>query len=119
MTGVQTCALPIYWTYERVLEIFPRLAERRHHGGGQHGRHAAGERPSTRRRRARGLKLAVLRHPMPYGDLVRQRVQRLATLRDLDEAEQARMRDEATGLVQASVVGIYRYWYRRGRAEHG
>jgi branched-chain amino acid transport system ATP-binding protein len=23
------------WTYERVLETFPRLAERRHHGGGQ------------------------------------------------------------------------------------
>jgi len=38
---------------------------------------------------------------------------------DLDPSEQARMRDEATQLVQASVVGIYRYWYRRGRAAAG
>jgi predicted GTPase len=37
--------------------------------------------------KTRGLNVAVLRHPMPYGNLVRQRVQRLATLRDLDEAE--------------------------------
>jgi len=34
----------------------------------------------------RGLRVAVLRHPMPYGDLARQRVQRFATRRDLDEA---------------------------------
>ncbi|MBE9558311.1 MAG: GTPase [Proteobacteria bacterium] len=36
--------------------------------------------------RERGLKAAILRHPMPYGDLERQRVQRFARLEDLDEA---------------------------------
>jgi predicted GTPase len=38
------------------------------------------------RLRQRGLRVAVLRHPMPYGDLARQRVQRFATLADLDAA---------------------------------
>jgi predicted GTPase len=37
--------------------------------------------------RARGHRVAVLRHPMPYGDLERQRVQRFATRRDLDAAQ--------------------------------
>jgi predicted GTPase len=37
--------------------------------------------------RARGLTAAVLRHPMPYGDLERQRVQRLASLEELDAAD--------------------------------
>jgi predicted GTPase len=37
---------------------------------------------SARLRRA-GRKVAVLRHPMPYGDLFRQRVQRFATVKDL------------------------------------
>lgn len=32
---------------------------------------------------ARGLRVVVVRHPMPYGDLVAQRVQRFATLDDL------------------------------------
>jgi len=31
-----------------------------------------------------GLRPAIIRHPMPYGDLVRQKVQRFATLEDLD-----------------------------------
>ena len=35
---------------------------------------------------ARGLRTGVLRHPMPYGDLARQAVQRFATLADLDQA---------------------------------
>lgn len=34
-----------------------------------------------------GLRVAVVRHPMPYGDLVAQRVQRLATREDLEAAE--------------------------------
>ncbi|MGC2415488.1 MAG: cyclic 2,3-diphosphoglycerate synthase [Stellaceae bacterium] len=38
------------------------------------------------RLRDRGLRVAVLRHPMPYGDLVRERVQRFAALADLDAA---------------------------------
>ena len=33
---------------------------------------------------ARGLTPVVIRHPMPYGDLVAQRVERFATLEDLD-----------------------------------
>jgi predicted GTPase len=37
-----------------------------------------------RRLRAHGRRVAVLRHPMPYGDLERQRVQRFATRADLD-----------------------------------
>jgi predicted GTPase len=32
-----------------------------------------------------GKKVVVIRHPMPYGDLVAQRVQRFATLEDLDK----------------------------------
>lgn len=35
------------------------------------------------RLRAAGLRVAVLRHPMPYGDLARQAVQRFASLDDL------------------------------------
>jgi predicted GTPase len=33
---------------------------------------------------AQGLKVSVVRHPMPYGDLVAQRVQRFETYADLD-----------------------------------
>jgi predicted GTPase len=40
----------------------------------------------SRRLRDKGLRVAVLRHPMPYGDLVAQRVQRFATAADLDAA---------------------------------
>ena len=40
----------------------------------------------SRRLRDRGRKVAVLRHPMPYGDLLRERVQRFASLADLDAA---------------------------------
>ncbi len=38
------------------------------------------------RLRDRGRKVAVLRHPMPYGDLLRERVRRFASLADLDAA---------------------------------
>jgi predicted GTPase len=34
---------------------------------------------------AKGLKVVAVRHPMPYGDLVAQRVQRFATLEDLEK----------------------------------
>ncbi len=37
--------------------------------------------------KSRGIKVAVLRHPMPYGDLSKQGVQRLETMGDLDRAE--------------------------------
>ncbi len=33
-----------------------------------------------------GLKVVAVRHPMPYGDLLAERVQRFATLEDLDRA---------------------------------
>jgi predicted GTPase len=38
------------------------------------------------RLRSRGLRVAVLRHPMPYSDLERQRAQRFEKLEDLDRA---------------------------------
>ncbi|MGD8897201.1 MAG: cyclic 2,3-diphosphoglycerate synthase [Acidobacteriota bacterium] len=34
--------------------------------------------------RAKGRRAVAIRHPMPYGDLVKQRVQRFASLEDLD-----------------------------------
>lgn len=37
--------------------------------------------------RIAGYRVAVIRHPMPYGDLARQAVQRFASLSDLDQAE--------------------------------
>jgi predicted GTPase len=37
--------------------------------------------------RRRGLRVAVLRHPMPYGDLAKERVQRFATMADLGAAQ--------------------------------
>jgi predicted GTPase len=53
-------------------------------------RTGAGKSPAvrwlSRRLRERGLRCPVLRHPMPYGDLERQAVQRFATLADLDRA---------------------------------
>ena len=36
---------------------------------------------------ARGRRVVAIRHPMPYGDLVRQRVQRFASFQDLDAQE--------------------------------
>jgi predicted GTPase len=41
----------------------------------------------SRRLRKQGWRVAVLRHPMPYGDLARQAVQRFATRADLDRAD--------------------------------
>jgi predicted GTPase len=40
----------------------------------------------SRRLRERGLRVAVLRHPMPYGDLAAARVQRFAAMADLAAA---------------------------------
>jgi predicted GTPase len=39
----------------------------------------------TRTLREQGLRVAVIRHPMPYGDLSKQIVQRFATLDDLEK----------------------------------
>ncbi len=51
-------------------------------------RTGAGKSQTTRRvaelMRENGLRVVVVRHPMPYGDLAAQRVQRFAALEDLD-----------------------------------
>lgn len=51
-------------------------------------RTGCGKSPVSRRvvqaLRELGKKVAVVRHPMPYGDLLRQRVQRFAVIEDLD-----------------------------------
>jgi predicted GTPase len=53
-------------------------------------RTGAGKSPVARRiaalLRAQGLRVGVVRHPMPYGDLAQQAVQRFATLDDLQHA---------------------------------
>ena len=41
----------------------------------------------SKRLREQGLKVAVIRHPMPYGDLANQAVQRFASLDDLQRAD--------------------------------
>ena len=41
----------------------------------------------SRELRRQGLRVAVLRHPMPYGDLAKERAQRFATMADLDAAQ--------------------------------
>ena len=41
----------------------------------------------SRRLRTKGLRVAVMRHPMPYGDLAQAHVQRFATMADLDRAQ--------------------------------
>jgi predicted GTPase len=54
-------------------------------------RTGAGKSPLTRfvsqYLRSKGRRVAIVRHPMPYGDLAAQAVQRFATLEDLDKAE--------------------------------
>jgi len=54
-------------------------------------RTGAGKSPATRRiaslLRREGLRVAVVRHPMPYGDLAKQAVQRFACLEDLRAAD--------------------------------
>jgi len=54
-------------------------------------RTGSGKSQTTRRvsliLRETGFRVAAIRHPMPYGDLVKQRVQRFATYADLDKHE--------------------------------
>lgn len=54
-------------------------------------RTGAGKSPATRRIAAvlegEGLRVVVVRHPMPYGNLAKQAVQRFASLEDLGRAE--------------------------------
>jgi predicted GTPase len=73
-------------------------------GKSQTARHLA------RHLRARGRRVAVLRHPMPYGDLARQAVQRFASRADLaaaactiEEREEYEPHIAAGGIVFAGV----------------
>ena len=54
-------------------------------------RTGAGKSPTSRfvagQLMEQGVRTAVIRHPMPYGDLVAQRVQRFAAMADLDRAK--------------------------------
>jgi len=54
-------------------------------------RTGAGKSPVARKiaewLRTSGRRVAVIRHPMPYGDLTRQAVQRFAAIDDLDQAD--------------------------------
>jgi predicted GTPase len=56
--------------------------------------------------RERGLRVVVVRHPMPYGDLAAQRVQRFATLADLERHQCTieEMEEYEPHLVSGSVV---------------
>jgi predicted GTPase len=72
--------------------------------------------------RSRGIRAAVLRHPMPYGDLRRQAVQRFATEADLDRAEcTIEEREEYEPYLEAGLVvfaGVdYRAILARAEAE--
>ncbi len=55
--------------------------------------------------RARGLRVAAIRHPMPYGDLERQLVQRFASLADIDSADcTAEEREEYEPYIERGAV---------------
>lgn len=77
-------------------------------------RTGSGKSPAARRvaglLRSEGLRVGVVRHPMPYGDLARQAVQRFAAAADLAEAsctieerEEYEPHLEAGGIVYAGV----------------
>jgi predicted GTPase len=77
-------------------------------------RTGSGKSQTTRRviriLREKGRRVVAIRHPMPYGDLVRQRVQRFARLEDLDlhrctieEREEYEPHIAAGGVIYAGV----------------
>ena len=77
-------------------------------------RTGAGKSQTTRRvariLRAKGRRVVSIRHPMPYGDLVKQKVQRFAALEDLDrhdctieEREEYEPHIAAGGVIYAGV----------------
>jgi predicted GTPase len=72
-------------------------------------RTGSGKSPTTRRvvqiLRGKGRKVVAVRHPMPYGDLARQRVQRFARIEDLDRHRcTIEEREEYEPLVAAGCV---------------
>jgi predicted GTPase len=55
--------------------------------------------------RQEGYRVVAVRHPMPYGDLAAERVQRFATLKDLDEAHvTVEEREEYEAHVRAGTI---------------
>ncbi|MBI4896298.1 MAG: GTPase [Candidatus Aenigmarchaeota archaeon] len=53
----------------------------------------------------RGYKTVAIRHPMPYGDLVKQRCQRFATLEDMDRNEcTIEEREEYEHLIRNGII---------------
>ena len=77
-------------------------------------RTGCGKSPTTRAvariLRAKGRKIVSIRHPMPYGDLVKQKVQRFAAMADLDrhqctieEREEYEPHIAAGGVIYAGV----------------
>jgi predicted GTPase len=69
-----------------------------------------------------GLRVALVRHPMPYGDLERMRVQRFATLADIDASDPTvEEREEYEAPVREGMVmyaGVdYEQILRRAEAE--
>jgi predicted GTPase len=69
-----------------------------------------------------GLKVALVRHPMPYGDLERMRVQRFATLADIDASdptvEEREEYEEPVRLGMVMYAGVdYDAILRRAEAE--
>ena len=71
--------------------------------------HGGGKSPASRRiatlLRDAGKRVALLRHPMPYGDLERMRVQRFATTADIDAAQPTiEEREEYEGPVELGIV---------------
>jgi len=77
-------------------------------------RTGAGKSQTTRKvcqlLRAKGRRVVAIRHPMPYGDLVKQRVQRFAAMSDLDaqdctieEREEYEPHIAAGGVIYAGV----------------
>lgn len=72
-------------------------------------RTGCGKSPVSRRVAAllkeQGMKVVAIRHPMPYGDLVKQKVQRFATVADMDSQKcTIEEREEYEPHVQAGTV---------------
>ena len=77
-------------------------------------RTGAGKSPASRRiagiLKHEGLRTAVIRHPMPYGDLTRQTVQRFASLEDMRTANCTIEEMEAIGYMDDYVLQLYIDW---------
>src|SRR3989344_3257392 len=87
-------------------------------------RTGAGKSPTTRKivDYLKGCRVVVIRHPMPYGNLVKQRCQRFATMKDLTKAKcTIEEREEYEPLIKKGIVvyaGVdYEEIFRRAEKE--